>query len=1113
MRWTAFFLLAGCLQAAASGKAQQVNLSRNQVSLKSVFRDIGKQTGYTFFYNPRLLEGTEPVSLSLEKVSLEEALKAALNNQPLTYSIVNRTVVIKAKPPVAPTIPMVVDETVTIKGKVLDENGSPLLGASIIIKGNASGTSTNNEGEFTISVASGTVLVVSYIGFEPHEFTARKTGQVVIRLKLRSLKDSMNNVVVTGYNTIRRESFTGTAVTVTGEDLKMVNPQNMLRSLQVFDPSFRIADNVLAGSNPNMLPNITVRGSTALPGNSTDIISRSNLGGMTNLPTFIMDGYEVTLQKVFDLDMNRVQSVTLLKDAAATAIYGSRAANGVVVIVTKPPKRGKLQVNYNYELNLQTPDLTEYDLLDATRKLEYERMAGVYDNSKNISMSQDQLDQLYYHHLEKALGGVNTYWLSQPLKSAYGQKHSLYVEGGDQAFRYGLEMRYQTMPGVMKGSTRDRLSTGLNLSYNVGSKFQFRNQIMITQMKAKESPYGSFSNYARMNPYFPKTDSAGRTVQVIDLWRQTASSGTQSIVPVLNPLYDASLGSFDKSDYLELIDAFSAEWSILPSLRFRGLASINKTKTTGDFFRSPNANYYYDYGADRINERGYYRFTTTDETFFDGNATLTFNQQLGGHFINAMLGSNMRTYFSQYREVSAVGFTNDRFTDIGFAVGYGEDARPYSHRSRERLVGAFVSVNYSFRNRYLMDFTYRQDGSSKFGDDKKIAPFSAFGIGWNLHQEAFMQGSVLSRLKIRASTGATGSVSFDSYMATPTYNYFTGNQYSTGLGAIVNNYGNTSLEWQKTTNYDLGMEIGLLKDRIVLMPRYYYKLTKGLLADITLPPSTGFGSYKENLGDMRNIGYELSIQANLIRARNFNLNLNANFSRNTNTLVKISNSLKNYNDMVDKEQSSDDYKGTPLLRYNEGQSLQTIYGVRSLGIDPENGRELYVKRDGTLTYDWDSRDIVPVGNSAPEAEGSFGLFTSYKQFSLNLNFQTRFGGDMYNQTLVDRVENADPRFNVDSRVFEEKWKQRGDHTFYKNIADLGTTEVVSRFVMPDNLIELQSLYFSYDVNQQLLSRTPVRYLRASFTMNDVWRWSSVKQERGIDYPYARSFTFSIQAGF
>lgn len=1116
MQLTAVLLLACCLQVAATTNAQKVTLSEENVPLKKVLQQIKKQTGYTFFLNEKLLEKSQSVSIDVENRSLEEALEECFRNQPLTYHIVNKTIVISKKEDRSP-MPLfnAPPPPVEISGKITEaDNGAPVEGASVQIKGTSQTAVTDKKGNFKIVANTGSVLVISFVGFENQEIAVKDGSFLSVKLTSKAVKDPLSGVVITGYQQIRKESFTGTSTTVSGEDLKKINPQNVLRSLQVFDPSFKIVENNLLGSNPNTLPKINVRGTTALPtGSTSDVISRNNLSGNMNLPTFIMDGFEVSLQKIYDLDVNRIQSITLLKDAAATAVYGSRAANGVVVIVTKPPKAGQLQLSYNYELNVSAPDLTQYHVLDARQKLDYEAMAGLYDANKNGFLSQEALTQEYYHKKEMVVGGVNSYWLSEPVRTAFGQKHSLYIEGGDQTMRYGLEARYQTMPGVMKGSTRNRYSTGLNLSYTPSNRIMFRNTLTVTQTNSAESPYGSFSDYVRMNPYYPKTDSTGNIVQVIDSWTDR-TNGVPTVHNVLNPLYNATLASFDKSRYIEIIDAFSAEWGIAQGLRLRGQISLNKTATTSDKYASPMSNDYFTYTANQDKLRGQYDLGTTDETTVDGSLTLSYNKQVKEHFINALIGGNVRSYVSNSKVVSAVGFANDRFTDIGFAYSYPENSRPQSNLNRERLLGTFASINYSYSNKYLMDFTFREDGSSKFGADNRIAPFASFGLGWNMHKEKFLQGTAVSRLKLRATTGLTGSVSFDSYKAKTLYNYNTTNWYSSGVGAQLNSFGNDKLEWQKTTNFDLGMELGFLQDRILIMPRFYSKLTKGLLADVNIAPSTGNSFYTANVGDMRNKGFEINVQASVLRTKNTHITVFTNLTHNTNTIVKISNALKAYNDSADVKQTDPDNKGVPLLRFKEGQSMDALYAVRSLGIDPENGRELFVKADGkTLTYDWSAKDIVPIAVSTPKIDGSFGTFINYKQFGLNLTFYTRLGGKQYNQTLVDRVENADPHYNVDERVFDAKWKNRGDHTFFKNIADLGQTDVTSRFIQRDDVVELQSLYFSYDAVKSFYSRLGMRNLRFAVTFNDVWRWASVKQERGIDYPFARSFTLSLQASF
>jgi hypothetical protein len=345
------------------------------------------------------------------------------------------------------------------------------------------------------------------------------------------------------------------------------------------------------------------------------------------------------------------------------------------------------------------------------------------------------------------------------------------------------------------------------------------------------------------------------------------------------------------------------------------------------------------------------------------------------------------------------------------------------------------------------------------------------------------------------------------------YQYYSTNWYSTGVGASVLSYGNEGLQWQKTQNYDAGMDLGFFKDRIVISPRYYYKYTRGLLADIDLPPSTGFSSYTDNLGDMVNKGFELNFKYNMIRNRQWNVSVFANLVRNTNNIVKISNALQNYNQKADQAQQTDSLKATPLLRYQAGQSINEIYAVKSLGIDPENGQEIYIKKDGTHTYTWSADDIVPVADPTPKVNGSFGSTAAYKQFYLNVIFTTRLGGKDYNQTLVDRVENADPRYNVDIRALTDRWQRPGDHAAFKNIADLGTSYLSSRFIENDNTLDFTTLYLSYDFAKSVYTRMGMKNLRLAFTMNDVAHWSTFKIERGIDYPYAKSFTLSVQTSF
>jgi TonB-linked SusC/RagA family outer membrane protein len=1130
MKLTAILLLIGTMHLSAASYSQNVTVSRKNTTLATVFGDIKKQTGYLFFYSGKVNLSRPLLNVELKNVPLEEALKACLTDQNLTFNIVDKTIVVRNKL-LENNIGSAIN-WIDITGKVIDpQNQIGIPGVNISIKGNKSLLAqTNSKGEFRIDVKPGDILVFTYIGFKPKEVTINDNKFLTVSLEAQI--NQMNDVVVTGYQVIKKESFTGNAVVVKGDDLKKMNPQNVIKALQSFDPSFRLLDNNLAGSDPNALPRINVRGATALPGipqNKDDVLDRNNLSSSYNLPAFIMDGFEVTLQKVIDLDINRIESITILKDAAATAVYGSRAANGVMVITTKAPVSGKLQLFYNSELTLSAPDLSGYDVLNAKDKMAYEQMAGLYRSTTpgQGNLSQDALDQELFNKLKNVASGVDTYWLSQPLRNAYAQKHSLNVQGGDQSFRYGIDLRYQTQPGVMKGVTRDRFSGGMDFTYTPSKKLIFRNILTINQTNAENSPYGSFSTYATMNPYYPKTDSAGRVVQELARWSIDRGytdpvNGQYRTAYVFNPLFEASLNNFNKDSYLEIVDAFSADYKLSESFRLRALMSLNKTLSKADRFISPFSNSFYTTETDKLNNRGSYDYNTTDALSLDGNITLNYNKQIGENYFNLVVGTNVIARKTDFKSISAQGFSNDKFTNIGFARIYKENSAPGGNVLINRTLGSFFSGNYSYKNRYLADASFRIDGSSSFGSNKRFAPFWATGLGWNVHNETFLQDSkLISQLRLKASSGQVGSVGFEPYMSRSMYQYQSGNWYSTGIGATLQGYGNNNLEWQKTTTYDTGLDLGLLNDRIVISPRYYYKLTTGLITDITLPPSTGFTTYKENLGNSVNEGYELYLTANVLRNSSWNVNLTGNATHNSNKLVKLSKYLQALNDRIDRIQESGDNNKEgeiglatiPIARYAEGQSLYTIYGVKSLGIDPENGKEIYIKRDGSLTYDYDIKDTQAIGDGTPKISGNFGTNISYKGFMLSLSMYYRFGGEIYNQTLVDRIENADPRFNVDRRALTQRWVQPGDRALYKNIRDLTVTRVSSRFIQKENLIELQSVYLGYDFQKNLIKGAGLQALRASVTMNDIFRASSIEIERGIDSPFARNITFSLQASF
>lgn len=1125
-------VLVCCLAVAAGGTAMAeaqrlVTLELKDRPVREAMDAIERSSDYVFLFSENVGGQLERmVDVSVQNAELVHVLAQLFNGTNISWRIVDRQVLLSSDQAQQPG-----QRNVTITGRITGDDGTPLIGANVILTENATiGTSTDGEGRYELVIpALGGSLTVSYLGFNNAVIQLRD-GTTTYDAVLTPASTEIEGVVVNaGYFSRSRDNFTGSAVVVSGGELRQVNPNNLLQSISAFDPSFRIADNNLAGSNPNALPNINVRGSAALPSEmGTDALRRDNISNSINMPTFILDGYEVGVDKIYDLDMNRVESISILKDAAATAIYGSRAANGVLVITTTAPRVGELRLSATYELTPSFADLSSYDLLGAKEKLQYEVDAGLYDSEQMKGMSPQSLLDSYYTKYYNVLSGFDTDWMAQPVRNAVGNKLSLYLEGGDRTMRYGVSAQFQSMPGVMKGSSRERLGIGADLSYYLGDKLIFKNVLSVSNVVGRNSPYGSFRTYVDMNPYFSMTDpETGDLLQNLYTWTDrfgTDENGNEIGSPretaVLNPLWDGrESGSFSKDRYWEISDSFSLEWFIVEGLKFRGMVNFTHRDTGADDFISPVANAFYN-ETDQT-KKGKYILTRGDFNNVDASGTLTYGMTWDKHFLNSALGVNMRTENSNSVQTVGVGFTNKKFADISFARSYEEDSKPLTNPQKARLFGSFLSLNYSYDNRYLVDLSGRIDGSSRFGTNNKTAMFWAAGIGWNIHNEKFMESlPIVSRLRLTANTGVTGNDSSNPFQAQTLYTY-SNDWYSSGIGASVTQYGNENLKWERTTNTDFGLEVGLVEDRIFLTGHIYNKHTRDMLADIALPASTGFATYKANLGDVENKGWEIGLKANVLKNDDWNIMFTANMVHNRNKILKISDELKKMNDKADDQQdwngTNNDDKvnnvGVPLLRFREGWSINTIWAVPSMGIDPESGREIFVTTDGRRTYTWSVLDIVPLKDTEPKIEGFFGGSAFYKGFTLNFQFYTRMGGYAYNQTLVDRVENADPYKNVDSRARKDRWMEAGQSALYKDIRNRNAINVSERFIQKENTLELKSVYLSYDFKPAVYEKMGMKTLRVAVTANDLWRASTLKLERGIDFPFARSITFSIQTSF
>lgn len=1080
------------VSAALHSQNKMVTLHLEGVSLEEVIQSLKLQTDYGFFYNidSKDIKKMTSISVDVKNMALEDVLSQILRGTNLSYTIVNDVVILNARSAV------VVNDSLgknhMLVGRVLDMNKEPLPGVTVRLEKTNMGTATNFDGVFSfrLPVMNGR-LILSFVGYKTKEVEFKLPSDT-LKIVLEEEVENVEEVVVTGYFNKAKESFTGSEVTIETEELKKVGALSITQALSAFDPSIRLAESLTNGSNPNVLPDITIRGE-----NGFDL--RANADDATtnpNAPLYILDGVEVSAERVYDMDVNRVESITILKDASATALYGSRASNGVIVITTIRPKSGQIRVSLNANYNISVPDLRDYNLMNAEEKLEYERLAGLYQDSDYLE--QCKLDELYNSRLEEVRKGVNTYWLSQPLTTSLNQRYSINFEGGDEYFRYGIDLRYDTDKGVMKQSGRDRLGINLTFNYNIGTNFFIRNDLAVDNVKAKNSPYNEFYLYANQNPYDRIYDENGKFVEKL-------SSGDW------NPLYNAHLAKKNTSTYTSIQDNFNIDWRIIPALRLQGRISYTRQFDKRDLFKSPES---LDYSTETDpKKKGTYFRSNSQSDKFDGNLTLQYNKVLGVHSLNVGVGSNLTESTEEGDSYTGVGFVNPNMIFIGAATSFKENSSPDGSYDKSRLVGFFGNVNYGYDNRYFLDLSFRTDGSSKFGRNSRFAPFWSVGVAWNVHKEAFWSGDEKSSLKLRASVGSTGTTNFSSTQALTTYNYDFSKIYNGVFGVSLAGYGNPELKWQNTISYNVGVDMTLLKGLVTFNGDFYIKNTENLLLPLTVAPSTGFSSYVENIGKLRNTGIEGRLRLNLIRDTQRDLRWNVTLSafHNKSKITKLSNQLEEIN----KYANSDWYnQGTVVYRqYEAGRSQTALMMVRSGGIDPATGNEVYIKRNGELTFEYDANDKVKCGDMKPTIEGNVNTNLTWKGFTLYMLFKYQFGAKAYNGTLASKVEGANPYKNADKRVLYDRWKEPGDHAKFRRIDDRTSPYQTTRLVFDNDLFSLSSVSLSYELPREISQKIYADRVRLMLSTTDVFRLSTIKQERGTSYPFARTFNLSLNVTF
>jgi TonB-linked SusC/RagA family outer membrane protein len=1134
-----FLLLVGVGVSYANNTYSQttkLTFSLKNKTIKEIFSEIEKNSEYIFLYNDANLDVTKKVSVNVNNQTIDKVLDEVFKDTGNTYYVSDRQIfvsrtkkdtAIKKDKEQAEQAPV---QQITITGTVTDAEGEPLIGVAIKPKSKPTeGVTTNQDGKFSIGVGSmNETLLFTYVGMKSQELKL-KAGTTNYKIVMESLESELGPVVVeAGIIQRNKLGFTGSYKTVSQEELRAVGNMNVLQSLRSLNPSFAIAENNLGGSNPNQLANISLRGGSTMNITSTF----DDLSVNPNEPLFVLDGFPTTLQTVNDLDINRIESITILKDASSTAIYGSQGGNGVIVIETVKPKPGELRVSYNGNMQLSVADLSVYNMMNAAEKLDFEVKSGRYKfvyNNEWINVDDNRWEawlnpnlSKYISRLENVKAGVDTYWLKVPVRTGLRHDHSIYIDGGESSILYQIGVQFRNEEGVMKGSSRETFGGNVKLQYRKGN-INVQNNLTVSVTNGHNGSWGSFSAFANANPYYRMINEDGTIPSLLDSYDDALD---ERDVSAFNPYYNAMLKSIDDTRNLLLMNNTNFEWRILPNMRWVGSLQIQTTRNESETFKDPR---HTDFDGLDYTLQGTYESTNGSQWSYDASTTLTYSESIkDAHNLTFTGRAGVRSMQTKGDGYFVTGFPKGVPGIPSYSYDYKEGSHPSYSESVTRMASFLAALNYNYKYRYLLDFTLQNEGTTSFGKNQKFQTFWSVGAGWNINREPFAEGWTWAEyLKIRGSYGKNGNQNVNN-VSTNIYSYYPGNDIF-GPGAYLSQFANPNLRWQVVTKTSAGLDVTIMDNRLNLTFDAYRTKTDPLVIDPEQKPSTGVSTYPMNLGYVDAKGLELSASYQIIKNIPKGILLSARLMSRIGrqTYGGFADALNNMNNEFKNETETGirpELNKNSLVQYRDGNSPDDLWAVRSLGIDPTTGREIYLDRFGTPTFDYNPDDRVVIASRAPDVQGIFGLTFRIKDFTANFNFSYSLGGYGFNDALYRKVENISVGsivFNQDRRALYDRWQSAGDISQFKNIEVIGlmhgsatNTPISSRFIQRNNYLAGNDAKLSWEFTRNnWIKSLGMEYLSLNLSYTDLFYLSTMKRERGTDYPFARSVSFGISAQF
>ncbi len=946
-----------------------------------------------------------------------------------------------------------------ITGKVTSAaDGTPLPGVSVLVQGTTNGTSADADGQYRLSIpTSGTVtLAFSFIGLEPQEITVGNNRSVV-NVEMAESATELNQVVVTGYNQTQRKDIIGSISSIKSDVYKDVPVVGVDQALQ------------------GRAAGVQVSQSSGTPGGGISIRIRGNTSiSASNRPLYIIDGVPVAAGAVSGrsfggqqdntlaiVNPNDIESIDVLKDASAKAIYGSRGANGVVIITTKRGRNNKTTISADVQRGV-TEIIKRPQLLNSSQLIDLQRQAVI-----NAGQDPDKQGLI-----AGVTDGIDTDWIDAVLRQGVLQQYQLSAAGGNDRTRFYLSGAVRDEEGVQLNNRFTRYSGALNLDHKVSARLNLGANINMAiskndRVKGDNFLDGVYSGAIKSLPYYAPFNEQGRLY--------VPGSPGYADFPNFNPVAQAVLPRFTTHG-LKMIVGVNADYELMKNLRFRTKVSMDYNNSEEDQYESSGTAI--GGALEGVGGRGYGVYiTSTSYTLINSNVLTYYLSLNDKHHFNVLLGNEI--IHSQGRSSNVAGrlFSSDNFTYINSAGVVDAGGSFYGQNG---LLSFFGEVKYDFNDKYLLGVTARYDGSSRFGQDRRFGLFPSASFGWRVSQEKFMEDvRFVSNLKLRGSFGFTGNERIGNFQYLGTWAAST---YNGAAGVGPNNLSNPGLQWERTREANIGLDASFWNGRFSVTADVYSNLTDNLLFAEPIPLTTGFGSIQGNIGKISNKGAELTLSSvNVDREVRWSTDLN--LTSNINNVDLLANQ-----DTLFRGYSGNGVGGTNAVL--QGQPLGTFWGLKYLGVDPATGDAIYqdVNNDGRIS----PADGQVIGNAQPKLFGGFNNTVSYKGFDLSVFFQFMYGNKILNFTNTSLVNTGSDIQDNQSIAALRRWQQEGDVTDVPRyvVGNTYNSFHSSRFLEDGSYLRLKNVSLGYNLPSRWAQKVKMGSVRVFASATNLWTLSA-----------------------